>query len=56
MSGHRHKLRPPTRPTSDSSADWPASQGPRKVRLHWWHKLPGCTSYAGGVNEDRVCP
>ena len=46
----------PTRPTSDSSADWPANRGLRKVRRHWWHKWPGCTSYAGAESEDRVCP
>lgn len=38
-----------------SSADWPASPGPRRGRPHWWRTWPEYTSCGGGGSADRAC-
>lgn len=39
---------------SDSLADWRASPAPRRARLRWWRRWPGCTSYDDGGREGPV--
>lgn len=48
-SGHAHL-------TSCSSADWPASPGPRTGRPRWWRRWLGCTSCGGVGSAGPACP